>query len=155
MGIFGRRVFQTRRTSENPNKDFDRVYLQPIEKGAEQCEMRSEKLWDTTDLIFYIKDIGISVDGDGKHWKAWAEKWWDLNCILMSTLNYSLKKNEYQTFQIRKGLVLLKNGIEKLKYFSGFSDIHNSEKNSIFKIFSSTWLGKWKLRVFFGRIINI
>lgn len=49
----------------------------------------------------------------------------DLNCILISIFNYSLKKKS-QTFQIRKGLIPLKNGIGKLKSFSHFSDIHNS-----------------------------
>ena len=56
----------------------------------------------------------------------------------MRTLNYSLKKNEYQTFLTATGHVPLKNRTEKLKHFSGFSDIQNPEKNSIFKIFPRT-----------------
>ena len=51
----------------------------------------------------------------------------NLNCTLISTFNYSLKKiNVRHSRLVRDLLIPLKNGIGKLKCFSYFSDIQNS-----------------------------
>lgn len=86
--------------------------------------MRSGTLQDTRVLMFYIKTLEYIWMKIGSI-KSLEQSSEDLNCISLSTFNYSLKK-KCQTFQISKGLIPLKNDIEKLKNFLHFTDIHNS-----------------------------
>ena len=96
-------------------QDFDRIYLWPIEKGAEQCGTRSEKLWHYRSYILY-KRCGIIY---GWRWEALESL---SRAIMGSELHFKeypellTEKNEYQRFLIAKGHVLLKNRTEKLNH---------------------------------------
>ena len=55
--------------NENPNRTLTEFICGPLRKGQSSVG-QGQRNCDTIDLIFCIKDMGLSMDGDGKHWKA-------------------------------------------------------------------------------------